>query len=79
MKANLYELQEQRGEKKKVYKDDYGIHRCWLFSEHGIRIRLETFHIGEYERHYLHMVVNPRQPIDPDPLYLGIFPPKKRV
>ena len=78
IRANLYDLQEQLGEKKKVYKDSYGIHRCWLFSEHGIRIRLEAFNVGEHKRHYLRMVVNPRQLIAPDPLYLGIFPPKEK-
>ena len=78
LKENLYELAEIRKQKRRVYKDSYGIHRCWLFSEQGIRIRLEKFDIGGYDRYYLCMVVNPRQLIDPDPTYLGIFPPEEK-
>lgn len=78
LKENLYDLAERSGQKNRVYKDSYGIHRCWLYSEHGIRIRLEKFDIGGYDRYYLRMVVNPRQLIDPDATYLGIFSPKEK-
>ena len=78
LKENLYDLQHERGGKNDVYRESEGIYRCRLFSEHGIRLCLKASDSGGYEQHRLHIVVNPRQLIDPEAGYLGIFPPDKK-
>lgn len=79
MKDYLYTLSKGAGEKQKVYKDDYGVIRCDLFNDYGIRVRLEKTESKKYVQCYLRMIINPKRLISPGgdcrDVYLGIFPP----
>ena len=81
MKDYLYTIPKRDGGKQRVYKDDYGVIRCELFNDHGIRVRLEKNESKEerFVSYYLRMIVNPKRLIYPGgdcrDGYLGIFTP----
>ena len=65
MKDYLYIISKGSGEKQKVYKDDYGVIRCDLFNDYGIRVRLEKTESKKYVQCYLRMIINPKRLISP--------------
>lgn len=78
-KQSIYDEQNQTGEHI-IYPDNQcnRHHICKKYKDAGIRIRLEKVADSkDHPKHFVRMIVNPRELIYPQSGYLGILPPEE--